>query len=49
VRWRTTHLASLGVTEISRSRYLDRLRTVLSSPDPRLFADTPHTITDPLA
>ena len=49
VQWRTAHLASLGVTEISRSRYLERLRTVLSSPDPRLFADTPHTITDPLA
>ena len=49
VQWRTDHLASLGVTEISRSRYLERLHTVLPSPDPRLFADTPHTITNPLA
>lgn len=49
VQWRTDHLTSLGVTEISRSRYLERLPTVLSSPDPRLFTDTPHTITDPLA
>lgn len=49
VQWRTDHLASLGVTEISRSRYLERLHTVLSSPDPRLFADTPHIITNPLA
>lgn len=49
VQWRTDHLASLGVTEISRSRYLERLHTVLSSPDPGLFTDTPHAITDPLA
>ena len=49
VQWRTDHLASLGVTEISRSRYLERLHTVLSSPDPRLFTDAPHTITNPLA
>lgn len=49
VQWQTDHLASLGVTEIPRSRYLERLHTVLSSPDPRLFTDTPHTITNPLA
>jgi leucyl/phenylalanyl-tRNA--protein transferase len=49
VQWRTDHLASLGVTEIPRSRYLERLHTVLSSPDPQLFATTPHTITHPLA
>ena len=49
VQWRTDHLASLGVTEIPRSRYLERLHTVLSSPDPQLFANTPHTITKPLA
>ena len=49
VQWRTDHLASLGVTEIPRSRYLERLHTVLSSPDPRLFTDAPHTITNPLA
>ena len=49
VQWRTDHLTSLGVTEISRSRYLERLHTVLLSPDPRLFTDTPHAITDPLA
>ncbi|MGB0994851.1 MAG: leucyl/phenylalanyl-tRNA--protein transferase [Acidimicrobiales bacterium] len=49
VQWRTDHLASLGVTEISRSQYLERLHTVLSSPDPQLFVNTPHTITNPLA
>ena len=49
VQWRTDHLASLGVTEIPRSRYLERLHTVLPSPDPQLFANTPHTITNPLA
>ena len=49
VQWRTDHLASLGVTEIPRSQYLERLHTVLSSPDPQLFANTPHTITNPLA
>ena len=49
VQWRTDHLASLGVTEIPRSRYLERLHTVLSSPDPQLFANTPHKITKPLA
>ena len=37
VQWRTDHLASLGVTEISRSRYLERLHTCLlyTSPSPR--------------
>ena len=49
VQWRTDHLASLGVTEIPRSQYLERLHTVLSSPDTQLFANTPHTITNPLA
>ena len=49
VQWRTDHLAMLGVTEISRSQYLERLHTVLSSPDPQLFTDTPHTIIRPLA
>jgi leucyl/phenylalanyl-tRNA--protein transferase len=49
VQWRTDHLASLGVTEIPRSQYLERLHTVLSSPDPQLFANTPQTITNPLA
>ena len=49
VQWQTDHLASLGVTEIPRSQYLERLHTVLSSPDPQLFANTPHTITNPLA
>lgn len=49
VQWQTDHLASLGVTEIPRSQYLERLHTVLSSPDPQLFANTLHTITNPLA
>lgn len=38
-QWRTDHLASLGVIEISRSRYLERLAEVLESPLPRLFDD----------
>ncbi|MEO0492797.1 MAG: leucyl/phenylalanyl-tRNA--protein transferase [Actinomycetota bacterium] len=49
VQWRTEHLATLGVTEISRAAYLDRLRTVLPSPDAPLFADKTRTITHPLA
>jgi leucyl/phenylalanyl-tRNA--protein transferase len=48
VQWRTDHLATLGVNEISRSRYLERLRTVLPSPEPRMFSDTPRTISHPL-
>jgi leucyl/phenylalanyl-tRNA---protein transferase len=32
-QWRTPHLASLGVTEISRKEYLRRLREVLAEAD----------------
>jgi leucyl/phenylalanyl-tRNA--protein transferase len=32
-QWQTPHLASLGVTEVSRADYLDRLRVVLTTPD----------------
>ncbi len=48
VQWRTDHLATLGVTEIPRSRYLERLRAVLPSPEPRIFSDTSRTISHPL-
>ena len=48
VQWRTDHLATLGVTEIPRARYLERLRAVLPSPEPRMFRDTSRTISHPL-
>ena len=48
VQWRTDHLATLGVTEIPRARYLERLRAVLPSPEPRMFSDTSRTISHPL-
>lgn len=35
VQWRTEHLASLGVVEIPRRRYLDLLDEVLAAPGPR--------------
>jgi len=34
VQWRTDHLASLGVVEVPRREYLDRLRTALDAPLP---------------
>jgi leucyl/phenylalanyl-tRNA--protein transferase len=37
VQWRTTHLASLGVIDISRAEYLERLRIALGCPLPRAF------------
>ncbi len=38
VQWRTDHLASLGVVEISRDRYLERLASALELPLPAVFA-----------
>jgi leucyl/phenylalanyl-tRNA--protein transferase len=38
VQWRTDHLASLGVSEIPRPTYLDRLGAVLDQPHPLAFA-----------
>jgi len=38
VQWRTPHLVSLGVTELSRSDYLERLRTAQAGPHPPMFA-----------
>lgn len=38
VQWRTDHLASLGVSEIPRRTYLDRLGAVLDQPYPPAFA-----------
>jgi leucyl/phenylalanyl-tRNA--protein transferase len=32
-QWQTPHLASLGVTEVSRADYLERLGVVLTTPD----------------
>jgi leucyl/phenylalanyl-tRNA--protein transferase len=34
VQWRTPHLASLGVVEMSRERYLEQLTTALTLPPP---------------
>jgi leucyl/phenylalanyl-tRNA--protein transferase len=41
VQWSTPHLASLGVTEVSRAAYLRRLPAVLAAPTPSAF-DGPH-------
>ncbi len=38
VQWATPHLRSLGVAAIPRQDYLRRLRELLESPPPRLFA-----------
>jgi leucyl/phenylalanyl-tRNA--protein transferase len=38
VQWSTPHLASLGVVEVRRSTYLERLREALAVPLPRAFA-----------
>lgn len=39
VQWRTDHLATLGVVEISRPTYLESLRVALGSPLPAAFDD----------
>lgn len=38
VQWRTDHLARLGVVEISRAAYLERLAAALDAPLPRAWA-----------
>lgn len=38
VQWRTDHLASLGVIEIGRDAYLDRLKGLLEEPLPARWA-----------
>jgi len=45
VQWSTPHLASLGVTEIPRSAYVEQVPVLLESPPSLLFADGPRTIT----
>jgi len=37
VQWSTDHLASMGITEISRRRYLLRLGSVLNTPPSAMF------------
>ncbi len=37
VQWATPHLRSLGVIEIPRSEYLDRLEAALRRPQPEMF------------
>jgi leucyl/phenylalanyl-tRNA--protein transferase len=39
VQWRTPHLASLGVVEVGRAGYLERLARALAVPLPALWAD----------
>ena len=39
VQWCTAHLATLGVVEVPRAEYLERLRTALALPAPPAFAD----------
>lgn len=41
VQWATAHLASLGVVELSRRRYLKALRVALELPLPAAFDDDP--------
>ena len=41
VQWRTPHLASLGVVEIARDEYLDRLRRTLRLPLPSAWQGVP--------
>ena len=40
VQWRTDHLASLGVTELDRAAYAERLGSVLATPLPPAFDQT---------
>lgn len=42
VQWRTDHLASLGVIEISRDHYLQRLGDALARPLPVVFGGPPR-------
>ncbi|HEU4811032.1 MAG TPA: leucyl/phenylalanyl-tRNA--protein transferase [Nocardioides sp.] len=46
VQWSTPHLASLGVTEVSRAAYLHRLPDVLAVPGPQAF-EGPHGVRPP--
>ena len=47
VQWRTDHLASLGVVEIARPAYLERLRRALGVPLPVVFDDQSSGTLDP--
>ena len=49
VQWRTDHLATLGVVDISREQYLQRLSEVLESPDSTFLRRTDPTIRPPAA
>lgn len=44
VQWRTDHLASLGVVELSRQAYLTRLRTALLAPLPAGLTGPPGRV-----
>jgi leucyl/phenylalanyl-tRNA--protein transferase len=37
VQWRTDHLATLGVVEIPRATYLEKVRRALGVPPPAAF------------
>ncbi len=49
VQWRTDHLATLGVVDISREQYLQRLSEVLESPDSAFLRRKDPTIRPPAA
>ncbi|USQ81652.1 leucyl/phenylalanyl-tRNA--protein transferase [Ornithinimicrobium faecis] len=42
VQWRTEHLASLGITEVRRTAYLELLSQALTEPLPSAFAGQPR-------
>ena len=44
VQWHTEHLATLGVTEITRRAYLTRLREVANTPESSFFGASTPTI-----
>ncbi len=49
VQWPTEHLASVGVTERSRARYVADLPALLTTPGSRFFENGPPTITPTIA
>jgi leucyl/phenylalanyl-tRNA---protein transferase len=47
VQWSTPHLASLGVVEISRQEYLQRLATAQLLSEPDIFRRDPDVVPEP--
>lgn len=44
VQWATPHLRSLGVVEVSRPQYWDRLSTAILQPQPAMFGGPPARV-----